>query len=101
MPASGAAAGWTTPSRPPAPSSSEAATVCSVNSAAARWDWQRLGAVGRFPRAGRPDAEGAGGEFRGNGVDAGDGADLRRFLVQQIETQIERRLITAPTLEAA
>ncbi len=28
-------------------------------------------------------------------------ADLRRFLVQQIETQIERRLITAPTLEAA
>ena len=26
---------------------------------------------------------------------------LRRFLVQQIETQIERRLITAPTLEAA
>jgi DNA repair protein RecO (recombination protein O) len=29
------------------------------------------------------------------------GADLRRFLVQQIETQIERRLITAPTLEAA
>jgi len=28
-------------------------------------------------------------------------ADLRRFLVQQIETQIERRLITAPALEAA
>jgi DNA repair protein RecO (recombination protein O) len=28
-------------------------------------------------------------------------ADLRRFLVQQIETQIERRLITAPILEAA
>jgi DNA repair protein RecO (recombination protein O) len=28
-------------------------------------------------------------------------ADLRRFLVQQIETQIERRLITAPVLEAA
>jgi DNA repair protein RecO (recombination protein O) len=28
-------------------------------------------------------------------------ADLRRFLTQQIETQIERRLITAPTLEAA
>jgi DNA repair protein RecO (recombination protein O) len=27
--------------------------------------------------------------------------DLRRFLVQQIETHIERRLITAPTLEAA
>jgi len=26
--------------------------------------------------------------------------DLRRFLVQQIETHIERRLITAPTLEA-
>ncbi len=28
-------------------------------------------------------------------------ADLRRFLVQQIEAQIERRLITAPLLEAA
>lgn len=28
-------------------------------------------------------------------------ADLRRFLVQQLETQIERRLITAPLLEAA
>jgi len=28
-------------------------------------------------------------------------ADLRRFLVQQIETQIERRLITAPILDAA
>jgi DNA repair protein RecO (recombination protein O) len=28
-------------------------------------------------------------------------ADLRKFVVQQIETQIERRLITAPTLEAA
>lgn len=28
-------------------------------------------------------------------------ADLRRFLVQQIETHIERRLITAPTLENA
>jgi hypothetical protein len=28
-------------------------------------------------------------------------ADLRRFLVQQIEVQIERRLITAPTLESA
>jgi DNA repair protein RecO (recombination protein O) len=28
-------------------------------------------------------------------------SDLRRFLVQQIETHIERRLITAPTLEAA
>jgi DNA repair protein RecO (recombination protein O) len=28
-------------------------------------------------------------------------ADLRRFLVQQIETQIERKLITAPVLEAA
>ena len=28
-------------------------------------------------------------------------ADLRRFLVQQIETQIERRLITAPILEVA
>lgn len=27
-------------------------------------------------------------------------SDLRRFLVQQIETQLERRLITAPTLEA-
>jgi DNA repair protein RecO (recombination protein O) len=28
-------------------------------------------------------------------------ADLRRFLIQQIETQIERRLITGPTLEGA
>jgi DNA repair protein RecO (recombination protein O) len=28
-------------------------------------------------------------------------ADLRRFLTQQIETHIERRLITAPVLEAA
>ena len=28
-------------------------------------------------------------------------SDLRRFLVQQIEVQIERRLITAPLLEAA
>jgi DNA repair protein RecO (recombination protein O) len=28
------------------------------------------------------------------------GADLRRFLVQQIENQIERRLVTAPLLEA-
>ncbi|HCC59294.1 MAG TPA: DNA repair protein RecO, partial [Solibacterales bacterium] len=28
-------------------------------------------------------------------------ADLRRFLVQQLETHIERRLITAPLLEAA
>jgi DNA repair protein RecO (recombination protein O) len=28
-------------------------------------------------------------------------SDLRRFLVQQIEMQIERRLITAPTLELA
>ena len=28
------------------------------------------------------------------------GADLRRFLVQQIETHIERRLVTAPLLEA-
>ena len=27
-------------------------------------------------------------------------ADLRRFLVQQIETQIDRRLLTAPVLEA-
>ena len=27
-------------------------------------------------------------------------SDLRRFLTQQIETQIERRLVTAPTLEA-
>jgi DNA repair protein RecO (recombination protein O) len=29
------------------------------------------------------------------------GADLRHFLVRQIENHIERRLITAPTLEAA
>ena len=29
------------------------------------------------------------------------GADLRRFLQQQIESQIERRLLTAPVLEAA
>jgi DNA repair protein RecO (recombination protein O) len=28
-------------------------------------------------------------------------ADLRRFLQQQIESHIERRLITAPVLEAA
>lgn len=28
-------------------------------------------------------------------------ADLRRFLVQQIETQLERRLLTAPILESA
>jgi DNA repair protein RecO (recombination protein O) len=27
-------------------------------------------------------------------------ADLRRFLVQQIENHIERRLLTAPVLEA-
>ena len=29
------------------------------------------------------------------------GSDLRRFLQQQIESHIERRLITAPVLEAA
>jgi hypothetical protein len=28
-------------------------------------------------------------------------ADLRQFLVRQIELHIERRLITVPTLEAA
>ena len=28
-------------------------------------------------------------------------ADLRRFLIQQIESHIERRLVTAPVLEAA
>ena len=28
-------------------------------------------------------------------------ADLRRFLAQQMETQIERKLITFPVLEAA
>jgi len=28
-------------------------------------------------------------------------ADLRRFLVQQIETQIERKLLTASVLETA
>jgi hypothetical protein len=27
------------------------------------------------------------------------GADLRRFLVQQIESHVERRLITVPVLE--
>jgi DNA repair protein RecO (recombination protein O) len=33
------------------------------------------------------------------GWDQGTAADLRRFLVRQIETHIERRLITAPLLE--
>jgi len=32
-------------------------------------------------------------------VPMGEAADLRRFLVQQIEAHVERKLITAPMLE--
>jgi DNA repair protein RecO (recombination protein O) len=39
--------------------------------------------------------------FAGLGWTRETAADLRRFLIQQLETQIERRLITAPTLESA
>ena len=41
------------------------------------------------------------GQLTYNGWQRETAADLRHFLVRQIENHIERRLITAPTLEAA
>jgi hypothetical protein len=59
-----------------------------------------VGVVGRLSCRRRPDVATAGGAGGSPEWSRETAADLRHFLVQQIELQIDRRLLTVPVLEA-